>query len=119
MCPAFSVDDTAEDRLGESFMAWVFEGGHGFSLTFQEWPFHSYSRFCDARRPWSRLNKNNIRDLPLSGKLQRAFSTRRGRLFPFLINVSSRLVSANRFLSCYHITYSFPESRLCNHGGNK
>jgi hypothetical protein len=23
-----------------------------------------------AGRPWSRLNKNNIRDLPLSGKLQ-------------------------------------------------
>ncbi|SRR6266576_7304656 len=37
-----------------------------------EWPFTLIADFLRARagRPWSRLNKNNIRDLPLSGKWQ-------------------------------------------------
>ena len=37
-----------------------------------EWPFALIADFLSAcaGRPWSRLNKNNIRDLPLSGKWQ-------------------------------------------------
>jgi hypothetical protein len=35
MCAAFGVYNAAEDGLGEGFMAWVFERGHGLSLTFQ------------------------------------------------------------------------------------
>jgi hypothetical protein len=36
------------------------------------WPFTLITDFLSAcaGQPWSRLTKNNIRDLPLSGKLQ-------------------------------------------------
>src|SRR5215510_1484702 len=36
----------SEEGLGEGFMAWVFECGHGLSLTSRV-AFHSYSRFSE------------------------------------------------------------------------
>src|SRR5262249_45509604 len=63
--------EASEDGEGEGFVPGVFEHGHGLSLTFQSGLstlYIAYFLSACAGRPWSQLNKNNIRDLPLSGK---------------------------------------------------